>query len=139
MLKFSFNKTVLLAAFALFSVAQNASAGFTLAIKSVAVSQPVAADTSPKTRNPVPVEDVVDNQSSYLLTVNPGDSVERQVSTFLSANGWQVAWNARPLIATQKLTFEGKTFELTLSQLLRHYKLRGERFETERGYVIHDQ
>lgn len=139
MLKNSFNKTALLAAGVLSTVAMNASAGFTLSIKNVAVSQPVAADPSPPMRKPVPVEDVVDNQSTYLLTVAPGDSVERQVSTFLSANGWQAAWNARPLIATQKLTFEGKTFELTLSQLLRHYKLRGERFEKERGYVIHDQ
>lgn len=118
-----------------------AFAGFTISVKPLPKPEipvqkaPVAPVEEVKT-SPVKPADVTPEKLPVVFQVGKGEVLRVAAKGFLSQFGWNVAWMAGDVIAGDQMTFSGKDHEEALAAFLRHYNLLGERFESEKGYVI---
>lgn len=117
-----------------------AVAGFTISVKPLKPPQPVAAAATAVSA-PVPTPSVapvkeVQKAPVVSLQIAKGARLNEEIKQFLSPHGWTPAWLAGEIVAGDAITFEGATHEEALKAFLSHYDLVGERFESEKGYVI---
>lgn len=128
-------QVVLLAIAASFGA--HAIAGFSISVKPLAKPVPAAAPAIKEAVTyPVAPPAIAPAAPQVTLKVAAGERLEVAIKKFLGTYGWTPAWLAGDVVAGDAMTFDGKDHEEALKAFLVHYKLIGERFSEEKGYVI---
>lgn len=131
-----FLKHVVLAA-ALVAAGASAQAGFSIAVKTLRpAAQPAAAPVPDAPAAAPEATSVKEDPNLVRLVVPKAAQLNAVASAFAQQHGWNVAWLAGDIVAGDTKTFQGKSHEETLVEFMRHYELVGERYASEKGYVI---
>lgn len=110
-----------------------------------AASAPVRAASAPAavpTPMPAPGAATISGTAGtgkFRLVVERGASLESSARAYAAQFGWDVAWSAERIVAGDTMTFNGTDHEESLAAFLRHYKLAGDKYPNDKGYLIYRQ